>query len=81
MNNSDALERLQRRFLDALYRHISPGEIVLKGGLALRAVYGQHRRTTDIHLDQDRRRSLTHLQKIIRKAIHTAIRGSEFSAL
>ena len=81
MNNSDALERLQRRFLDALYRHISPGEIVLKGGLALRAVYGQHRRTADIDLDQDRRRSLTHLQKIIRKAIHIAIRGSEFSAL
>ena len=81
MNSSGALERLQRRFLDALYRHISPGEIVLKGGLALRAVYGLHRRTENIHLDQDRRRSLAHLQKTIRKAIHTAIHGSEFSAL
>ena len=81
MSNSDTLERLQRRFLDALYRHTSPGELVLKGGLALRAVYGQHRRTVDIDLDQDRRRSLAHLQKIIRKAIQSAIRGSEFSAL
>lgn len=81
MDNSDALERLQRRFLDALYRQSSPGEIVLKGGLALRAVYGQHRRTADIDLDQDPRRSLGHLQKIIRKAIHTTIRGSEFIAL
>jgi len=75
------LERLQRRFLDALFRKISPGEIVLKGGLALRAVYGQHRRTTDIDLDQDPRRSLGHLQKIIRHAIQSAIRGSEFSTL
>jgi len=81
MDNSDALEHLQRRFLDSLYRHTSPGELVLKGGLALRAIYGQHRRTMDIDLDQDRRRSLTHLQKLIRKAIHGAIRGSEFSAL
>ena len=81
MNMSVTLERLQRRFLDALYRHTSPGEIVLKGGLALRAVYGQHRRTLDIDLDQDRRRSLSRLQKVIRKAIHSAIRASEFSAL
>jgi len=81
MSNSDTLECLQRRFLDALYRHTSPGEIVLKGGLALRAVYGQRRSTVDIDLDQDRRRSLSHLQKIIRKAIQSAIRGSEFSAL
>ncbi len=81
MSNQSTLEHLQRRFLDALYRKTSPGEIVLKGGLALRAVYGQHRRTMDIDLDQDPKRSSSHLKKLIRSAIDTAIRGTEFASL
>lgn len=81
MGELSTLEHLQRRFLDALYRKATPGEIVLKGGLALRAVYGQHRRTTDIDLDQNPKRSLSHLKKLIRSAINTAIRGTEFASL
>jgi len=48
-------------------------ELVLKGGLAMRAVHGSVRFTKDIDLDSDLRHSKTRVQAIVKQSIDRAI--------
>ena len=72
----DLLRRFQARFLRELFR--SPGSgFVLKGGLALNALYGSSRLTMDIDLDfpPHGERTADSLHAQLRRAIQTALSG------
>jgi hypothetical protein len=75
--SSDLLRRVQARFLRELFR-ASKGGFVLKGGMALSALYGNSRLTHDIDLDFPplSQRTSESLHHQIQKALDLALRGS-----
>ncbi|MDE2099865.1 MAG: nucleotidyl transferase AbiEii/AbiGii toxin family protein [Patescibacteria group bacterium] len=75
--NQGALEReiLQLRLLSEIFSRTVHGELALKGGMALRALYGSRRATKDIDLGQDAKQPLAHLQHLMRGAISAATKG------
>jgi len=74
---SDLLQRVEARFLRELFR-ASKGGFVLKGGMALAALFGNSRLTRDIDLDFPplSERTAESLHNQIRRALDLALRGS-----
>lgn len=70
-----ARDAFQERLLAALYKARPPGELVLKGGAALKVRSQSARFTKDLDLDHDPRRGLDSLINSIRKAIDQAFGG------
>jgi predicted nucleotidyltransferase component of viral defense system len=69
-----ARELLQYEIIKEIFSRSVDREIVLKGGFAMRALFGSARRTKDIDLQQDaRKHSLPHLQAIMRSAIKATL--------
>jgi predicted nucleotidyltransferase component of viral defense system len=66
---------VQARVLGAIFARSVRDEVVLKGGMALRALFGSQRYTKDIDLAQDRSHSLGSLQRLMRAAIADATKG------
>lgn len=73
------MDNLREQFLERLTReifHKQGGGFVLKGGGALRALFGEQRLTKDIHLDfVHPKRSAESLHHSIAHAIRGAARG------
>lgn len=65
----------QERLLAAIYRARAPGELILKGGGAMKIRTESALFTKDIDLDHDPHRGLDGLVKSIRKAINQAFVG------
>lgn len=65
----------QERLLAAIFKARQPGELILKGGGAMKVRTQSARFTQDIDLDHDPRRGLESLVKSIRKAIDQAFVG------
>jgi hypothetical protein len=74
---SDLLQRVQARLLRELFR-AAKGGFVLKGGMAVAALYAQSRLTRDVDLDfpAARLRTAESLHNQIRRALQQALRGS-----
>lgn len=66
-------EALQTRLLVELMSNSVHKELVLKGGMALRAVHGSVRLTKDIDLDADANASKERIQGIVKRAIRQAV--------
>ena len=67
-------ETLQWHLLESIFARAVRGEVLLKGGFALRALLGSERDTQDIDLQQDPQRvPLGRLQKLMRGAIRQAL--------
>jgi len=66
---------VQARVLGAIFARSLKHEVVLKGGMALRALFCSERLTKDIDLAQEPGRPLAGLQKLMRAAIADATRG------
>lgn len=66
-------EALQTRLLVELMSNAMHKELVLKGGMAMRAVHGSVRYTKDIHLDADERASKERIQGVVRRSIERAV--------
>ncbi len=78
---ADPRERFLERFARALF-HTPHSGFVLKGGTALRTLFGPERLTRDIDLDfTGARRSADSLFASVRRAIETAARGLELKDL
>lgn len=77
MSSESALtqELLQYQIVSALFARTVRHEVVLKGGLALRALYGSQRATQDIDLQQDSTTPLARLQRQMRAALKEALAG------
>ena len=73
----DLLERelIQARLLSAIFARTTQDQLVLKGGMALRALFGSMRYTKDIDLGQDQSQPLRSLQRTMREAIASATKG------
>lgn len=65
-------EALQTRLLVELMSNAMHKELVLKGGMAMRAVHGSVRYTKDIDLDADERASKERIQGVVRRSIERA---------
>lgn len=76
---SSTLQLVQARFLRELFR-ASKGGFVLKGGMAVAALFGNTRLTRDVDLDFPPldQRSAESLHKQIRRALEQALRGYIF---
>jgi len=69
-------ELVQARLLSAVFSRALKNEVVLKGGMAMRALYGSQRHTKDIDLGQDgAAHSLASLQRLMRRAVKEATQG------
>ncbi|WP_442777298.1 nucleotidyl transferase AbiEii/AbiGii toxin family protein [Sphaerotilus montanus] len=66
-------EALQTRLLVELMSNAMHKELVLKGGIAMRAVHGSVRYTKDIDLDADERASKERIQGVVRRSIERAV--------
>ncbi len=66
-------EALQTRLLVELMSNAMHKELVLKGGMAMRAVHGSVRYTKDIDLDADERASKERIQGVVRRSIERAV--------
>lgn len=66
-------EALQSRLLVELMGNALHKELVLKGGMAMRAVHGSVRYTKDIDLDADLKYSKTRVQGIVKRSIDHAV--------
>lgn len=66
-------ELLQYQIVSALFARTLRHEVVLKGGLALRALYGSQRATQDIDLQQDAATPLVRLQRQMRAALKEVV--------
>lgn len=66
-------ESLQTRLLVELMSNAMSKELVLKGGMAMRAVHGSVRYTKDIDLDADLKFSRAHVRGIVRRSIERAL--------
>jgi len=73
---SQLRDAFQLRLLTFLYRGSTNSSLVLKGGAAMRVLTESARFTQDLDFDHDPHRSLTSLQKTVRKAIDRAVQGS-----
>ena len=68
------LDLLQYQVISAIFSRSIGHELALKGGFALRALFGSERSTKDIDLQQDGREyDLRRLQKIMRASIKDAL--------
>jgi hypothetical protein len=78
----ELLRRFQARFLRELFRSPKSG-FVLKGGLALNALYSSSRLTMDIDLDfpPHGERTADSLHSQIERAIHTALTGMQIGQI
>ncbi|WP_157995555.1 nucleotidyl transferase AbiEii/AbiGii toxin family protein [Peristeroidobacter soli] len=74
-SKADLRNAFQERLLAAIYKARQPGELILKGGGAMKVRTDSARFTQDIDLDHDPRRGLDSLVKSIRKAIDQAFVG------
>jgi hypothetical protein len=70
-----ARDAFQERLLAALYKARAPGELILKGGGAMKVRNQGARFTKDLDLDHDPHRGLDSLIKSVRKAIDQAFGG------
>lgn len=66
-------EALQSRLLVELMGNAMHKELVLKGGMAMRAVHGSVRYTKDIDLDADLKYSKARVQGIVKRSIERAV--------
>lgn len=66
-------EALQSRLLVELMGNAMHKELVLKGGMAMRAVHGSMRYTKDIDLDADLKHSKERVQGIVKRSIARAV--------
>ncbi|MGH2376579.1 MAG: nucleotidyl transferase AbiEii/AbiGii toxin family protein [bacterium] len=66
-------EALQSRLLVELMGNAMHKELVLKGGMAMRAVYGSVRYTKDIDLDADLKYSKARVHGIVKRSIERAV--------
>ena len=66
-------EEIQLNLLAAIYERAHPGEVVLKGGMAMRAVMGSSRMTKHIDLAQDPELDSGRLRSLIRSAIKAVL--------
>jgi hypothetical protein len=66
-------EALQTRLRVELMSNAMHKELVLKGGMAMRAVHGSVRYTKDIDLDADERASKERIQGVVRRSIERAV--------
>lgn len=66
-------EALQTRLLVELMSNAMHKELVLKGGMAMRAVHGSVRYTKDIDLDADERASKERIQGVVRRSIERTV--------
>ena len=66
-------EALQARLLVELMSNALHKELVLKGGMAMRAVHGSVRYTKDIDLDADTKYSKSRVQGIVKRSIQFTI--------
>jgi predicted nucleotidyltransferase component of viral defense system len=66
-------EALQSRLLVELMGNAMHKELVLKGGMAMRAVHGSVRYTKDIDLDADLKYSKGRVQGIVKRSIERAV--------
>lgn len=64
-----AREALQSRLLVDLFAHSVANDLILKGGMAMRSVFGSVRYTKDIDLDSPPQVSKTHVQGLVKRAI------------
>jgi predicted nucleotidyltransferase component of viral defense system len=69
-------ELLQAQLLVELMSNAVHRELVLKGGLAMRAVHGSTRYTKDIDLDAVTEASVERIQGIVRRSIQRVVRQS-----
>lgn len=74
---SDLLQRVQARFLKEIF-HSSKGGFVLKGGMALAALFGPSRLTHDVDLDfpAPGKRTADSLHNQVMRAVNQALRGT-----
>lgn len=68
-----ALELLEAKVLQQIFAQAVCGRLVLKGGLAMRLLYGSSRATQDIDLNASSQVSLASLEKTIGRAIERTI--------
>lgn len=68
-------ELIQARLLSAIFSRSVRNQVVLKGGMAFRALFGSQRATKDIDLAQDASRSLASLQRLMRQSIQASAQG------
>lgn len=75
--DNEILERdlIQARLLSAIFARSVKNQVVLKGGMALRALFGSQRYTKDIDLSQDPSQPLPSLQRLMRHAITECTQG------
>lgn len=69
------MELIQARLLSAIFSRSVRNQVVLKGGMAFRALFGSQRATKDIDLAQDPRQSLASLQRLMRQSIQASTQG------
>ena len=68
-------ELVQARLLSSIFSRTVKDQVILKGGMAMRSLFGSVRYTKDIELGQDQRQSLRALQQVMRLAIAEATNG------
>ena len=73
----ESLERelVQARVLSAIFSRTVKEQVVLKGGMAMRSLFGSVRYTKDIDLGQNQLQSIGALQRVMRSAIAEATTG------
>jgi predicted nucleotidyltransferase component of viral defense system len=76
LNNHLVREALQARLLVELMANSVHRELVLKGGLAMRAVHGSVRHTKDIDLDADSKHSRQRIHGVVVASIRSALRAN-----
>lgn len=74
-STTEVRNAFQARLLAAIFRQRQPGELILKGGGAMKVRTDSARYTKDLDLDHDPRRGRDSLVKSIRKAIDQAFVG------
>lgn len=73
-------EFMQYEIIRSIFVRSTEREIALKGGFAMRALFGSERRTKDIDLQHDMRRAtLRRTQTLIRSAIDASLAGGMLS--
>ncbi|EQD61115.1 protein containing DUF1814, partial [mine drainage metagenome] len=66
---------IQSRLLSAIFSRSIKNQVVLKGGMAMRVLFGSQRYTKDIDLGQNQDQSLRSLQSMMRLAIKDSVQG------
>lgn len=66
---------IQARLLSAIFSRSVKNQVVLKGGMAFRALFGSQRYTKDIDLAQASAQPLAALQRLMRQSIDACVQG------